>query len=198
MRARAARTVVIALLLVATSGCNDDKGSATEPTAPATAGESGTTPPDPSPSVAPATGKRIELRSLTVRLTDDPDWISTGADVNAVATIRLPAGRVDVSVGDIGAATDDLDRNAESALATKSLGPPQTRTANRTIHGVEVFVLEGEDAERRTYELGGVSQDYYFNIKFDLPAGWPEADALIESILASIEFNPDPPDWNKS
>jgi hypothetical protein len=142
-----------------------------------------------SPSVAPATGPLIEMKALDLRLYDGPEW-----DIQSYGSVtgggyRTDEGTVDVAVSDLATTDTDLDADAEVVLEIKAdEDPAPRRLENRTVNGVECWVIAGKNDERRTYAIGGLHAGYQFSVEFEVPADWPEADQRIEEILASIRW----------
>lgn len=196
MPTRVARVLVAALLSSLALGlvaCSDDDPSGdptSEPTSTASETDSSESPsPDAAPSVEPATGEVIELNALRIRLVAREDWIVQRVGTTVVAALDGDTGTFQFGGGGIGTSGTDLDEAAEVARDIESAGDvPLERLPNRTIDGIECFVLEGADDEERRYLVGGIHNGFRFDLEFEVYLEWPDADAMIESMLASIEW----------
>lgn len=193
---RVPRLVSAAVLVLGLTACADDGPDAGDdkPTVTATgttAATSDATPTAPeTATVAPATGKELSVQSVSMRLTDAPDWDVTDTTTTVLASLRAPAGGFfDVTVQDVtnlpGRTTEDMAVSYEATLATEE--PAPARVANRTVDGVESFVLEGRDEKRRRYVIGAVVGDRLFLLQFDVPSSVVDGDQMIEQMLASVD-----------
>ncbi|WP_235535948.1 hypothetical protein [Nocardioides sp. Root190] len=184
-------SVVSASLATSLVACGDDD-PATGPSDPSSNASTETGEPsgDPGePSAEPATGPELESNNLRMRLFASPDWNVRTLGTLMGASLDSDDGLFEVRVSGIATTSEDLERDAEIAEENEAIErtSPQ-RVANRVIQGVELFVLEGEDDRYRSVVLGGFHNGYQVNIDIDFPADWPDADALIESMLASVEW----------
>lgn len=192
MPTRVARVLVAALLALGLVACSDDPDEPTTgatPDASTSSDPTGTPTSDAEPSVEPATGEVIELNALRIRLVERDDWIIQRVGTTVVAALDGDTGTFQLNGGGIGTTGTDLDEAAEIAREVESAGRlPLERLPNRTIDGVECFVLEGSDDEDRRYLVGGIHNGFSFDLEFEVHLEWPEADAMVESMLASIEW----------
>lgn len=191
MSSRVTSLLLATVLAAGLAGCDggdpapDPSPSAQESESSATASASESS----SPSVAPATGPLIEMKVLDLRLYDGPEWDIQNAGSAFIAGYRADQGVIDVAASDLATTSTDLDEDAKVVLEIKAdEDPAPRRLENRTVNGVECWVLAAENEERRTYAIGGIHAGYQFLVEFDLPADWPEADQRIEEILASIRW----------
>jgi hypothetical protein len=197
---RVFRLVPAAVLVLGLTACADDDPDAggSTPSASAT-GDAESTPdatsPDTSasetPSVVPATGKEIGVATVSMRLTDSPDWRVTETAVNVVALLpAATAGILTVSLVDApnlpGRDTDDKGDSFEQTLSTEPAAPK--RVANRDLDGVECFVLDGHTDELHHYVVGAVVGDRVFLLQFKVPAGLADGDQAIEQMLATADI----------
>jgi hypothetical protein len=197
---RVLRLVPAAVLVLGLAACTDDDPDAggSTPSASATGG-AGSTPSATSsdtssasetPSVVPATGKEIGVATVSMRLTDSPDWRVTDTAVNVVALLPSDTGAT-LSVGLVdapnlpGRDTDDKGDSFERTLSTEPAAPK--RVANRVLDGVECFVLDGRTDDLHHYVVGAVVGDRVFLLQFKVPASLADGDQLIEQMLASID-----------
>lgn len=198
MPTRVAQVLVAALLTLGLAACGDDPDD--EPTTDPTSDTSASSDPtdtatpdtatsDSVPSVEPATGEVVELNALRIRLVERDDWIIQRVGTTVVALLDGDTGTFQFSGGGIGTTATDLDEGAEVALDVESAGDvPLERLPNRTIGGVECYVLEGASDEDRRYLVGGFHEGFRFDLEFEEHLEWPDAEATIESMLASIEW----------
>jgi len=195
-------------LALAASGCtaDEDAPSSSPSGTPSASADDTSAPPasaDPSASVTPASGPRLGVDTVRLRLFDDPGWSRTRVGTTVLAGVRGEAGRLDVSVSDIGTINGDLDQNADATLQVASReDPPVARVADRVVDGVTCYVLEGRDDEVHRYLVGGVLPDAWrkggvvtnaaFQVAFTIPADWPGGDDLVEQMIASIRIGDAP------
>lgn len=188
-----------AALVLALVGCSSDDDPSGEPTGDESSSSAGATPTDEasetsaaSPSVAPATGPRIDAEVVYYRL-PEADWLlgRDGQSANfyddAGYTWRIsssPALAISRSIERL--ARSRLDLADEDFVGAK-------RLADRTVAGVEGYVLEagggrGTDRDGLFYEYGTVRGEHLIYIYFELPEDSPKAREWIESVLASFEW----------
>ena len=194
---RALRLVPAAVLVLGLAACtNDDAGAGeAEPsagTSGATTGatsEATTTAPE-APSVEPATGEELSVQTVSMRLTDSPEWGVTPTPLTVVGSLVVDGGIVDVTVQDVpsapGRTTEDKAVSYERTLSTDD--PAPRRVANRVIDGVDCFVLDGRNDKKRNYVVGAVVKDRLFLLRFRVPAGLADGDQMIEQMLASVDI----------
>lgn len=182
--------LLVLLLTVAgtLSGCTDDgqKPGGTSRTTTSTS----ETPPTTQATVAPATGRLVEQNALHFRLFDSPhDWGVDSLGSAFVAGVRSEYGSFDIAASDLRSTPFTTDEGAATALTTRSKVVPRlTRAEDRSIDGVDCYVLIGANAERRRYLVGGYHGGYQFLLEFDVPADEPGTQDKIEAVLASIEW----------
>ncbi|MBM7516009.1 hypothetical protein [Nocardioides nitrophenolicus] len=188
--------VLAAALALTLAGCADDTpGEAgRRPSAgPSTPGESSSAASEtgsPTPTVTPATGRKLSVEGVSLRLVDLPKWHVSKFGTSYNAGRRLPSGGViSVLVGDILAGPGtDTEQKAVSYGELQADDPvPTHRVADRVVDGVNCFVLEGQTDEERRYVIGAVVDDRFFTVEFTLPVGDAEADAMVEQMFATID-----------
>lgn len=197
MKSRVVRLLPVAVLALALVGCSDDEPSAgpadpsssapsTSPSASPSASGSGSG----SPSVAPASGQEISNDTVSMRLTDDPDWQVAQFATTVTGGLLRVDGSISASVSDIRSTGDDeLDSLAAAAEKTWSQDDPAPRrVANRAVDGVECYVLEASNDETHRYVVGGDHDGFTFSIDFKVPVGWADGDQMIEQMLASVDI----------
>ncbi|GAA1502747.1 hypothetical protein GCM10009788_02480 [Nocardioides humi] len=190
MVSRVVRSLPAAALALALAGCSDDEpsggpGVATPPTTPSTTSAAPATP-----SVTPASGQEISNDTVSMRLTDDPDWQVARFSTTVTGGLLREDGSMSASVSDIRSTGDDeLDSLAAAAEKTWSDDDPAPlRVANREIDGVDCYVLEASNDDRRRYIVGGDHDGFTFSIDFKVPVAWTDGDQLIEEMLASVDI----------
>lgn len=190
-----------ALVLVAVlTGCSSDSddgpsGSGRSSSTGSTASPDPNSPTTPAtPEVEPATGPPIVLEDLgtpvlRLRLPDDLEWTLRGGGDSASAV--YPDGTfADVETLSAGVVDGKpfgyyADPTAETLEIS---GPRLRRLDDRTVQGVEGFVLEGKDDEGLTYVFGTVHAGASAVVIFTIPGGEDQARDRIESVLASAEW----------
>jgi hypothetical protein len=198
MHSRAA--VGVAVLLLGLSACTsdstaDDPGGATTSatSAPSPAGSTGPSSPTTSPTTAPATGPELVVKDLgpplvRLRLPDGLDWrVRSGGDA---ASADYPGGgRIDVSAVTITAYPEnDLDYYARiTGDLSRSLGAVVERLDDRTVAGVEGFVLEAR-GDTFGYTFGAIYGGSLVNLSIDTPRDDARTREWVEAVLASAEW----------
>jgi len=194
MRSRIARSVPVACLALALVACSDDE--APEPPrgseAASSAGTSSTAEPQAggsTPAVTPAAGREIANDTVSMRLTDDPEWQIARFATTVTAGLLRADGSFSASVSDIrSTGGDDLDSLAAAAEQTWSNDDPAPRrTANRVVDGIECYVLEASNEERHRYVVGGEHDGFTFSIDFKVPRAWTDGEQIREQLLASVD-----------
>jgi hypothetical protein len=190
---RALRLVPAAVLVLGLAACTDDDpgaGKSGPPSSTVGVTEATSTAAE-TPSVVPATGKVLSVQSVSMRLTDSPDWDVTDTATTVLASLHAPAGGFfDVTVQDVtnlpGRDTEDMAVSYKDSLATED--PAPDRLANRTVDGEECFVLEGRDDKSHRYVVGAVVGERLFLLQFDVPNSVVDGDQMIEQMLASVDI----------
>jgi hypothetical protein len=183
-------TFVVAVL----AGCSTTEGTDAGPSSPATSSSDAApeTPSEPAtPDVTPAAGELMLIDGtegdvFTVRAPEGWEVSATGASASTttargLSSYLLPGARP--------AFTGDLERQATISLRNqRSEVPGLVRMDNRTVDGVEGFVLEGGAGRELSYRFGAVHEGQVAEVLLELPRDTPEARATIESVLASIQW----------
>ncbi|CAN5425795.1 hypothetical protein BH09ACT12_BH09ACT12_11770 [soil metagenome] len=192
-----ARVLVACALAVLLSGCSSTSDS-DEPVGGASATPSSATndPTEPTESptstLVPAAGKLLTVSDLdadafSYRLPDgrwrlgykdQGGYLDTSAGtwrINGLATA------VDVEVGPRFHVKGRLQYWRGDAREPKQI-------ADRTVDGVEGYVIEGAGPDGLLYEYGAEYSQTFGYIEFEFPKDTPKARAVIESVLASFEW----------
>ncbi|UOQ57032.1 hypothetical protein MUN78_15420 [Leucobacter allii] len=186
----AAGVVLIGLsLMLALSGCGlsgaEPRESTTAPTSTAPSGPA-------EPEVPPAEGEMLEIRTLTLRLTEDLRWLRPeSGELTVSATALMDDGYpVMVTISDLPAVQSDLDLDAQAFLDVSANDPKPTRLDDRTVDGVEAWTAEASDDLMRSLWLGGLHEDRQWTVEIQTPVTMSEDEAhlLRERIIASIAF----------
>lgn len=184
---------VLGLCLAACADDGDDAGvdtpTATATGASAAASDATSTVPE-TPTVVPATGQKLSVEAVSMRLTDSPEWVIAPTPLTVVGSLAVDGGILDVTVQDVpsapGRTTEDKAVSYERTLATDD--PPPKRVANRVVDGVDCFVLDGRNDKKRNYVVGAVVKDRLFLLRFRVPTALPGGDQMIEQMLASADI----------
>lgn len=203
MRSRAWATGVASLAVAASllAGCGSDdpeEGTA-DPSSP---GSSGSTTDDPTAteettSTGPdaASGRRVETQAVVFHLPADIDWDVKGGGTWASWSPENSAALWTVLQFEHNEReVKELDEIARTALSSARREEPATeRVDNRVVNGVEGWVLEyhGKNSfgtPEFHYEFGAVTGTYWTTFNFDFPKDNAQTRAVIDSLLASIEW----------
>lgn len=188
MRSRVFVAATAAAMLALVVGCSSD-AEPSGPDASASSTEPSTEEPsatDTSTGPAPATGQRVEASVLDFRLPESARWSLTRGGLSA-RYFDNDGGIWAVAVIELGD-TPGLDRLARVAEDVQpDLVPKARRLADRTVNGVEGYVLESDGRDRLYYEFGTVYEGQGFSLIFDFPPS-PRARDWIDSVLASVEW----------
>jgi hypothetical protein len=185
------RVCCAVLLLAALVGCSGDEEPSAEPTTTGSAESSTTGSPtsEPSPSITPAEGQRVDTEVVTFRLPEG-GWrvdgsraslLDDGGQYWDIAMIHAPA----FGIGLDKAAADRLDSRREYDNLRL------TRSPNRTVDGLDGFVLEGvnaDDGKGMFYEFGVINGDNTVFLEFEFPKPTAKARAWVESVLATVKW----------
>lgn len=193
--------VLAAALLVATgmitTACSGDAA-----TTPSTGGRDtgvSSSAATPTPTPSSAAGPEIVVRTregdaVTYRLFDDATWKKIGESgvviQASLGTIDQTDGDVDVKVSSsLGAGLSNFDRlSSIMDKAERERGERQRQPDRTATDGSPVYLFAGSQGERRTYEIGGYigDRDYSIGVEFTGPIAPAEADALVDSLIATI------------
>lgn len=187
MRTRVSSLLLATVVFASVAGCGDD-GLEDNPTTRSTGSVSPTE--SASPVVEAATGPVVETDALRMHVFEHEDWSIRRVGTGFGASVStLEGGLFEVHGGGLGTSASDLDEGAEIAERLESIeDPAPTRVENRVINGVELYVLEGRSERMHNTIVGGYSGGYTVYLDFDVPLDWPDGEALVESMLASIEW----------
>jgi hypothetical protein len=177
------------------TGCADDEpsGSAPETSAespePATEQDEPTSPDESSASSPePASGREVDAEVMTYRLPEGRWELGSGG----LTAIRAGAdGGCWLIVGTVGDAYADTTLDELGGLTLElepDHDPPLRRADNRTVDGVEGYVVEGTSRAGTYYEWGAVVGDTWVQLEFDFPEDSDRALEWREGVLASIEW----------
>ncbi|MBL3685952.1 hypothetical protein D3248_03155 [Leucobacter zeae] len=182
------------LLMLGLAGCGTAAADPqVGPPETATTSPSRTAPAETAePGIAPAAGEELEIRALTLRLTEDLRWLRPeSGELTVSATALMEDGYpVMVTISDLQAVQSDLDLNAQSFLDVSAHDPKPTRGDNRTVDGVEAWTAEAADDLMHSTWLGGIHEDRQWSVEIQTPVSMSEEDAhrFRERIIASIAF----------
>ena len=184
--------VVLSLVLsIALVGCSSggepsDEGGPT--TAPMTTAAAPT--PTPSPEVLAASGEKVTIVDLGTPLAEyrapTPRWEVTGT----AASLFTLKGPWDVRVY-YGKTYPEVSLDDTAAIALRSARrdfETVERIANRTVDGIEGYVLEGSEGKTMFYEFGVQHAGAFVALAFDLPVDSSSSRGIVESVLASVEW----------
>jgi hypothetical protein len=201
------RVLAWSVLLTAalTTGCAADGTSGEPPVEGAStsssgsSGSSGADPTDPEsatpsePEVVPASGERLTIATVErdvfgFRLPEG-DW-SIGAS-GRTALRDSPEGATSIgaaaATGADGVSLDFLARADKRDFAAIT-GTKVVRQDNRSVDGIDGYVLEASTSDGLSYKYGSVLGDTSLTVTFEFPEDTPEARAEIESVLASAAW----------
>jgi len=175
--------------LLALTGCTDPAGS--EPERSSSAGRTAAS------TVEPATGPKLEVPALSLRLPDGMTWRSTKAGGTLTASGSTDGGdRATVQLSDLAASERDTRADGEAfleAAATLKLDPiPQQPLTLLDVNGEEAWELHGEnDAYAMTW-LGGIHDGRRWTLSVKMPKSVEGGDGLRDRIIASVEWGTTP------
>ncbi|WP_323792659.1 hypothetical protein [Nocardioides sp.] len=183
------RIATCAVLIAVLAGCSTDEGEVAAPTATPSASRPTQSEP-PAPDVAPATGARLTIEHLgepvaTYRAPTEK-WVSTGR-VASKATVDgsfYLGGGAGITYPEI-SLDDAAELNLENIERTIA---PVERLENRTVDGIEGYVLEGGKGPVLYYEFGATYEDSFVTISLESPIDTSKVRADIESVLASVRW----------
>ena len=191
-----ARSLLVAVMVgaLACTGCGDDDppGAGPSPTPQlATSATSGSPSPSESestsaPSVTPASGPLLDLETYTINLPEG--WqrqVPGGVSANGFDP-GSTGGQV--SVAEALAQGSTLDDEAKFALSyAKEQDLDPVRGPDREIAGLQAYVVSGHNDLFPTYvEFGMINADRVYRITITFEQDVPDAQDIIESVLASI------------
>lgn len=203
MRSRAWATAAAStvLLVGALAGCSSDdpEGGTADPSSPSATDDPSASEPSSSEetSTGPedATGPRVETQTVVYHLPEDIDWDLDGGGTFASWSPEGSAALWSVFQFEHNEReVKDLEEVARTAFASARREEPATeRVENRVVNGVEGWVLEyhGKSSWGRPefhYEFGAVTGTYYTTFNFNFPKDNAQTRAVIDSLLASIEW----------
>lgn len=182
-------------------GCGDsgDSGnSGATPTASSTTSATSTPTPssDPTPTesssaptVAPADGPPIRLKSLTGAFPADFEVVGRTLGSNSAGDTDLltdcfifVADVVNVGSTDF----DDIVANVLVNYESQDIKP--VRGENRVVDGVEGWVLEGTRKRGMVYEFGTVIGGQHVQFTFSSLKAPKDFTEIVESVLASVQW----------
>lgn len=188
----------VGVLGVLVTGCGDSDEPRTTPTgSPSPSATSSQTPSsDPSPTdgssaptVAPADGPPIRLRSLTGAFPADYEVVKRTKGSNSAGdTDPLTDGFIFVAdVANVGSSDfDDIVPNVLMNYEGRDIKP--VRGENRVVDGVEGWVLEGTHKQEVVYEFGTVVDGQHVQFTFSFLKAPKNAMEIVESVLASVQW----------
>lgn len=189
------RLIVSMLALMMLVGCgSDDEPSAGGSSSGATASGEATPSTEPSgeaePEVAPATGKKLTIEHLGELVASyrapTRKWYSTGrsATWSSINGSWYLGGGAGITYPEI-----SLDDAAEIAIENiKGRFAKVKRLDDRTVDGIEGYVIEGGAGKELFYEFGATYEEAFVTISLEIPVDTAAARGVIESVLASFEW----------
>ena len=181
--------------VLALAGCGQDTETAPErdPSPPSAVPTEGSDPPSsPSPTASPATGERLELANVSVRVpkgfrADPPDlsylrFAFERAGVQSIALGNTPAVNAEVSLRD--QARISIRNNVYSQAPT--IEEP-VEVGGLTMYHYAGRVNETEHVE----EYGTIYDGSQLSVNFLLSAAAPDSERrqLVESVLATLDVS---------
>lgn len=187
MRSRVGSAVAV-LLLGCAAGCSSEDSSGTDPGPTGepspTAASSGPSP-TPSSSTAAAEGEDVDTPALSYQL-PGRGWRLGRGGYSASADTADSYWTLGIGVHQ-SFAGDDTDAFAETSLSVApAMDPPAERLDDRTVDGVEGYVLESSGPDGLFYEFGAVVDDQRVYLDFEASRDAPAAREWIDHVLASV------------
>lgn len=180
---------------LALTGCSSDDAPGPDAAEPSVSSSpSGSSSPadsasSPSPTVEAATGPQLSSDQLTAHLPADEGWEVGNGGRSGYHDLDPTEPPSDVYLGGSGRGTTDLDELAAVVLrGEQDSHPAARREDNRTVAGLEGFVVTAEDEDGYHYEFGTVTGGYHASVVFDLPRNDAAAHELIDAVLASVAW----------
>lgn len=216
LRSRVCAAALTAALAGAATLAGCDSGGAEDPAAPTassdgssepapeetggtdgTGGTGGTGPAEPTAPEA-ATGPRVETQVVVYHLPADGDWELSEGGTHATWWRDGAAAPWTVAQFEHDERTPpDLEEIADSVLRSERglYGKGVRRVADRTVGGTTAFALEyrgrnSAGSPEYVYEVGAVNGSWWSTLTFKFPRRTPQARAVIDSVLASVEWKP--------
>lgn len=202
MRSRVAALCVLVAVVGATlTGCSsagtpgggEPSGSSMPSEGISSSGVVEPLPSEPAaPTVTPATGPEVVIPDLDVDVLrfrlPEGDWrLTSGGRSGSIDT-----GDGTTSIGGFTSTAglkSELGHYAKIGLQSyRGQSPEPERIENRTIDGIEGYVLEGSGKDGLIYEYGTIYEESFLVLTFDFPQDTPTARAWIESVLAGAEW----------
>ncbi|CAN5417329.1 hypothetical protein BH10ACT3_BH10ACT3_19500 [soil metagenome] len=195
MKSRVLVACVLAMLLLGCTSTTDpdesDDGGASPTPSSSTEGPVEPTA-SPTPTLVPTTGKQLTISDLdtevfSYRLPEGrwrPRYNDQGGQLDTSIGTSLITGLASFSAGDVGPrfyVKGRLQYWRGDERKPKQLD-------DRTVDGVEGYVIEGVGPDGLLYEYGAANGDSFGHIEFEFPRDTPKARAVIESVLASFEW----------
>ncbi|MBM9459739.1 hypothetical protein JK386_07470 [Nocardioides sp. zg-536] len=192
-----AAAAVVALTL---AGCGDADVEPGEPQTSTTSAGAAASPEESptaaTPEVVPASG--MELQTKDAVRVHAPEtggkWYAVGDGTRTVtAATNIDAGPVELTLAEFPTSSTDFEDIAVVDVETYGEfkdGAGIARGDDREVRGLSGWVLTGADDEYTYYRFGTIHAGVFVTVSLVLPKDLPdaEADALVESVLASVEW----------
>jgi hypothetical protein len=193
-RSCAALAIAVACVF-ASAGCSSDDGSEPGAGDPTTSSSTPDGSSSPTPSGSPegssesATGQEMSSEFLTLHLPADQAW-EVDSDGESATFEPADDDPWDIHLGSAGSAGDDDLESLATALVQvrKAVYPTARRQDDRTVGGLEGVVVAAEDDRGYYFEFATVSRGETVTVNFSLPRKDAAARALIDAVLASVEW----------
>lgn len=191
MKSRRSCAAVALAIALALTGCSSDDGPDAADPSSSSGGSPSPSASDSSaaPTVEAATGLQLSSDQLTAHLPADEEWEVGNGGRSGYLDLDPSEPPSDIRLGGSGRGATDLDALAAVVLqGEKDSRPSARREDNRTVAGLEGFVVTVEDGDGYHYEFGTISDGYHASVVFDLPRNDAAAHELIDAVLASVEW----------
>lgn len=190
MKSRRTCAAVALAFALALTGCSSDDGpDAADPSSSAGSPSLTASASSEAPTVEAATGPQLSSDQLSAHLPADEGWEVGNGGRSGYLDLDPSEPPSDIRLGGSGRGSADLDAVAAVVLqGEKDSRPAARREDNRTVAGLEGFVVTVEDGDGYHYEFGTITDGYHASVVFDLPRNDAAAHGLIDAVLASVEW----------
>ncbi|WP_182377551.1 hypothetical protein [Nocardioides sp. WS12] len=198
MHSRVLAASLFMVVAAALGACTSDDEPAS-PTTRATT-ESSSTPSatdatkgTPGVSASAAGGEQVQLKNtVKFRVPAEYDWLIDDSGDSILATAVIDGGVLDISSHDVLWDSGSLEEAADITLDTWNEDTSATyrRTANRTVAGVEGFVIGGKRNQTLLLEFGTLHNGRLVTLDLNHPETFDPATAveIFDAVLASVEW----------
>lgn len=185
---KVAGVVPLFVSVLALAGCGSGGTDAAEPPpAESSDTQAGEASSAPTPSVAPATGPRVRVDELTLRL---PDGFSRPRPMLGLGYTSLGPGGSIVAVAEVEAQSktdSSLERSMRRSTLWGDIEP--ARAADRLVDGVTMIHLHAGSTPGMYDDVFGAHVgEHLVSLEFTLAGGPRARERLVESVLATAEW----------